>query len=814
MARSRFQVSGVRCQVGGALLLLSASAFALGPHEIAVLVNGNSPASVEIANHFVHLRQVPAANVIRLPMPDRVLEPQAELTPEEFAQHIWEPADKAVRDRGIADHILAWAYSADFPVRIRGTPPLSIQGITFVRNKLPPGTQVDDGQFLSPLFRGPDQAGGPFAPSVTLEQFTPALNAAMPLPSMMIGYTGSRGLPVERVLAMLRYGALSDGTAPAGAVHFRLSDDVRATCRSWQFDAADGALRRRGVRSSVSSNDPPAQTKLIGYVTGASWAQPPRGCAFLPGSVADNLTSFGAAFHHDDQTKLTDWLRAGATAASGTVAEPYAMWTKFPHGRFFEHYAEGCTVLESYFLALRSPLQILLVGDPLARPWGRPFGVTLVNLQSEHKPASGEATFFASASGAGPERLTYLFLLDGRSVPQPGSAPQLKLDTTRLNDGYHELRAVAYTGGPVRHQASARLFFAVRNHGRSARLTGIPESARLDHDHAVQFGIEAEGEPESVALICQERVVWQAPHEPGKLYALEPRLIGMGPNMLQAVGLYADKEAVRGASVRVTVESLNRPPAPARFAVSAAEDGSVALGVEAVDPEGDPWTVEWFCRLLPEPGTPLPEGIVETVNAEILADDAAWVLKPKGGTALCLFTAARGSGAGEFEALLKVPPAGAGLKSQVAALAFNVAGQPDRFSYFGLFGDQSAWVLGTSSSGRFERAVSRGAPIEPDRWYRIGVKADGSGTLVGSVDGQPVARSAGPGLIGRVGLVCANTVANLKEPILSPPGIAGATTDAHRLVLPAAALRDATNLVARTRDHVRFADMSVALPPP
>jgi len=42
---------------------------------------------------------------------------------------------RAIRERGLSDHILAWAYSIDLPVRVRTDPLVSITGLTFVRNQ-------------------------------------------------------------------------------------------------------------------------------------------------------------------------------------------------------------------------------------------------------------------------------------------------------------------------------------------------------------------------------------------------------------------------------------------------------------------------------------------------------------------------------------------------------------------------------------------------------------------------------------------------------------------------------------------------------
>ena len=69
------------------------------------------------------------------------------------------------------------------------------------------------------------------------------------------------------------------------------------------------------------------------------------------------------------QTPLSELLRYGAAAASGTVTEPYAVAHKFPSPMMQVHYARGCTVAESFYQSVLCPYQLLIVGDPLCRPW-------------------------------------------------------------------------------------------------------------------------------------------------------------------------------------------------------------------------------------------------------------------------------------------------------------------------------------------------------------------------------------------------------------------------------------------------------------
>ena len=49
----------------------------------------------------------------------------------------------------------------------------------------------------------------------------------------------------------------------------------------------------------------------------------------VAGGLAEHLTSFGATFGTDTgQTKISEWIRAGFGASTGTITEPYAIWTK------------------------------------------------------------------------------------------------------------------------------------------------------------------------------------------------------------------------------------------------------------------------------------------------------------------------------------------------------------------------------------------------------------------------------------------------------------------------------------------------------
>ena len=441
------------------LLVCPLAARALAPHEVLVLSNRRSVDSVQIAKEFMKLRQVPQVNHVRLDLPPSVTRSPGTIKHADFTRLIWSPAMRAMRAGGIEDQILAWVYSVDFPVRIEAKPSVSIQGLTFLRNRMPEYDDVRYGMYASPLFAGPNNRRGIPHYSQTFDVYRKWLKDEMPLPSMMLGYTGERGNTPETVTACLRRGAVSDGAAPKGTVYFVRSKDIRSTCRQWQYPAAVGELRAMGIKAVITERFPAGRNDIIGLFMGSASAHPEK-ASYLPGSMAEHFTSAAAVFHTGHQTKLSAWLKAGVTASAGTVTEPYSIWSKIPSARFFVHYGAGCTMIESYFQSIRCPLQILLVGDPLAAPWAPQAGMKLLG-PADGKSVSGTVRINAAVASAELSHYgEFAYLLDGRAFR---SGCTLDLDTRELKNGPHRLRAVAYRTGFVRNPVFAEVEITVTN---------------------------------------------------------------------------------------------------------------------------------------------------------------------------------------------------------------------------------------------------------------------------------------------------------------------------------------------------------------
>lgn len=442
----------MRCGVSAIIWVLSIHvAWALGPHEVLLLANRNSSASLSLAREYAAMRHIPDANLVVLDLPSSL---GTELSPDDFTRLIWSPVQVAARQRRLDDHILAWIYSVDFPVRIKADPPLSIQGLTFLRNRLPDKDAVAKGTYASPLFAGPENPRFAGFPAQSLDVPRAWLGEDMPLPSMALGYLGSPGNTRDEILACLRRGVAADGTRPDGTVYFVTNSDVRSTCRAWQFAPVVRELQRQGLTATITNELPAQAPSLMGLTLGAANVTMQPGWAFVPGAIAEHLTSFGACFEDPGQTKITDWIRAGATASAGTVTEPYSIWSKFPHARVYCHLAAGCTVLESFYQSIRCPLQILLVGEPLAAPWAPASTLSLRGLDAFEPGAT--VTVEAVVTARNGEMFNrFLFLLDGKILQATGKNRTLALVPSTLPPGHHALRAVAYAVGSVRAQIFA-----------------------------------------------------------------------------------------------------------------------------------------------------------------------------------------------------------------------------------------------------------------------------------------------------------------------------------------------------------------------
>ena len=284
--------------------------------------------------------------------------------------------------------------------------------------------------------------------------------------STVLACTTGRGTSVEESLNNLRRSAAADGSRPAGTIYFECNGDVRSTTREWAFRNAARKLEMLGVKAVIEEGVlPQHRCDVAGAAIGTAdfdWLK--SGSTILPGTIVEHLTSFGGVLTQGaGQTPLTEFLKQGAAGASGTVTEPFAIQAKFPSPFVQVHYASGCTLAESFYQSVTGPYQLLIVGDPLARPWQRKFALHLEGLVPD-SPVSGDVTLqpkTESPDGIAPAE--WEVYVDGLRIVSAGAKEPLRWDTRRHADGEHVLTVHARGDDAVQTIARVRVIVTVQN---------------------------------------------------------------------------------------------------------------------------------------------------------------------------------------------------------------------------------------------------------------------------------------------------------------------------------------------------------------
>lgn len=181
------------------------------------------------------------------------------------------------------------------------------------------------------------------------------------------------GSTLAGAVRVLRRASKSDRTFPSGRFAFGASGDVRSKTRFPGIADAIVYLQEGGFETEIFKGVLPSKPgAVLGLMTGTSKADLlSQNWILVRGAIAENLTSFGGRFDTASQTKLTEFLGAGAAMSSGAVAEPYSLQYKFPTPMLYGYYSQGLSAIESFYQSISSPYQLLIVGDPLAQPFAK-----------------------------------------------------------------------------------------------------------------------------------------------------------------------------------------------------------------------------------------------------------------------------------------------------------------------------------------------------------------------------------------------------------------------------------------------------------
>ena len=327
-----------------ALLALPASAqfvrgSALEAAQLAIVINDDDPNSVAVGDYYRQRRAIPAANVVHVRIPGK----PHRLDAARFAQLKEQIDSKLSPD--IQAVLMVW--TAPYAVECNAITGAYSMG-------------YDPAQCAKTC-----AAGRPSS----------YFNADARRPYAELGMRLSMLLPtesVEEAKALIDRGVASGFRAPPATAYFLQTSEAARNSRA-QFFPPNGRIAAKRLNTRVLKQDTleNADDVMI-YETGMANVNGLDTIKFLPGALADHLTSLGGDLLGEGQMSSLRWLQAGATASYGAVSEPCNYWQKFPNPSvLLKHYVQGNSAIEAYWKSVAWPTQGLFLGEPLAAPYRR-----------------------------------------------------------------------------------------------------------------------------------------------------------------------------------------------------------------------------------------------------------------------------------------------------------------------------------------------------------------------------------------------------------------------------------------------------------
>lgn len=407
------------------------------------------------------------------------------------------------------------------------------------------------------------------------------------LPSFLLAAIGGEGTTVDEAVTYLERAVRADHSFPTGTVYFAITGDVRTTTRSGSFPESLLLLKELGGDGRIERAAlPKSQTDCMGVTVGTAnfdWAA--SGSQFLPGALADNLTSTGGVMHRPGQTKLTEFLKAGAAAASGTVTEPFALQFKFPLPQLHGFYLQGASAVEAFYAAVASPYQLLIVGDPLCQPYaqipaemmsgrlltgseaaarnGRGNTDPLLLLQTRSPSTSSSDLSSSKPDDNGGKKnnvkhsplSSIEFYLDGKLAQRLPPQPNYEIKLAGLPGGSYEFRTVLIGEPSLAPQKSIPVWIDLRGLFPAPQVAivanpalqsspdasgGATANDLLSQSRSVELQLNAEG-ADSIRLNCWGEEVAKLSSDSGRL-TIDLTKLGNGPVRIRPVASFRGTE--------------------------------------------------------------------------------------------------------------------------------------------------------------------------------------------------------------------------------------------------------------------------------
>ncbi len=311
----------------------------IGPAELAVIVNERDPLSRRIAAYYQKRRAIPDRNIIRIAFtPGRPV-----LSRKEFDRL------KAEVDAKTPPAVQAYALTWVAPYRVE------CMSIT---------TAFAAG--FDPTY---------CATGCKLTKPSPYFNSDSKRPYRDFGLRPAMSIAAvnfDFAKALIDRGVISDSSFPRGTAYLLQTSDRNRTVRINGIERARSRQLTEQVRLALLRQDfIRDKNDVLFYFTGLAKVPLYNTNRYLPGAIADHLTSAGGVLTGGSQMSALRWLEAGATGSYGAVVEPCNFPSKFPVPQIvMTRYLKGESLIEAYWKSVAMPGQGIFIGEPLAKPFG------------------------------------------------------------------------------------------------------------------------------------------------------------------------------------------------------------------------------------------------------------------------------------------------------------------------------------------------------------------------------------------------------------------------------------------------------------
>jgi uncharacterized protein (TIGR03790 family) len=319
--------------------ILTNNVSGISSENVAVVVNESDPNSVEAADYYLKSRNIPESNRIKV----NFVSGKDSIEENQFLSLKLEIESKLTP----AIQVIVLMWTTPYMVSCNSITSAMTLGIDHAVCKNTCGEGVKN-----PYFNADSKK--PF------DDFGLRLTMLLPTDDLILAKS------------MIDKGILSSFHLNEATAYFLKTSDVARSAPREKFfpkDLAKVSDKKLFIRT-IKANTLKDKKDVMFYFTGATFVPDLETLNFMPGAIADHLTSFGGQLYNKGQMSSLKWLEAGATGTYGTVTEPCNYWQKFPNPKVvLTHYLSGETLVESYWKSVYWPAQGLFLGEPLASPY-------------------------------------------------------------------------------------------------------------------------------------------------------------------------------------------------------------------------------------------------------------------------------------------------------------------------------------------------------------------------------------------------------------------------------------------------------------